>query len=35
MIGSHIATIFPMVDRDAMASTAPSVTIQLHRTPLM
>ncbi len=35
MIGSHIATTLPIVEREAMASTAPSVTIQLHKTPLM
>jgi len=35
MIGNHIATILPMVEREAIASTAPNVTIQLHRTPLM
>ena len=30
-----MATIFPIVERDAKASTAPSVTIQLQSTPLM
>ncbi len=33
-MGSHIATIFPTVDRETIASTAPIVTIQLHRIPL-
>src|SRR6266487_4284726 len=34
MIGSHIATIFPTVERDTIASTVPIVTIQLHSIPL-
>ncbi len=34
MIGSHITTTFPIVDREAIAKTAPSVTIQLHKNPL-
>src|ERR1700738_310131 len=35
IIGNHIATTLPIVEREAMASTAPSVTIQLHKSPLM
>src|SRR5205085_11007239 len=31
-MGSHIATILPIVDRDTMANKAPTVTIQLHST---
>src|SRR5215472_270408 len=33
IIGSHIATIFPTVERETSASSAPIVTIQLQRTP--
>ena len=32
MMGSHIAAIFPTVDLETKASTAPIVTIQLQRT---
>src|SRR5258708_787897 len=35
VMGSHIATILPMVERETRASTAPTVTIQLQRTALM
>src|SRR5580704_3196843 len=33
MMGSHIAAIFPTVEREASANTAPMVTIQLQRMP--
>src|SRR5690242_7644851 len=34
-IGSHMATTLPIVERDENARIAPSVTIQLHNTPLI
>ncbi len=32
MMGSHMATIFPTVDRELNANIAPMATIQLHST---
>src|SRR6266700_558746 len=35
VMGNHMATILPTVERETSASTAPTVTIQLQRIALM